>query len=158
MASIEEHILIAVSPEEVFDYRLDFAANLARYNHNVCDARQIEGHGPGVGAKYSVRVRAAPGLTVNSTLTVTEADRPRRISDSAESPVGNAQETLTFEPTSVTEAGSGTSVTFVVITEPKSAVARIAGPLLARLARRQVRLELKSMRTNLETQAGLENH
>jgi len=98
MARIEERVVIAVPPEEVFDYRLDFASNLTTYNTNVRDVEQIEGNQLGVGAKYRVRVHVAPGFSVTSTITVTDAARPERIADSARSRTGNADEIVSFEP------------------------------------------------------------
>ena len=143
-----------VPPEVVFDYRLDFASNLSAYNKNVREVLQLEGLEPGRGSKYRVRVRLAPGLMVSSTLTVTEADRPKRICDTAESVIGSARETLIFEPTMVAQGGSGTSVSFLLETDPKNLLGRLVDRVLMALARRQVRLELESMRCHLEARAG----
>ena len=154
MARIEERALIAVPREVVFDYRLDFASNLATYNRNVRDVEQILGNERGVGATYRLRVRLAPGFAVTSTLTVTEATRPQRISDRAESRTGNAEEIVSFASVEVESGNAATEVCFVVITRPQGRVARVADRVLAGLGRRQVRIELESMRKHLEARAG----
>ena len=142
--------MIAASPEEVFDYRLDFAANLMTYNPNVKEVRQIQGNGPGPGSKYRVRVRLGPGVRSYSTLTVTEASRPTRVCDDAEASIP-AHEEVTFEPVSLPGGAAGTAVRFLVVTSPRGLFARLADTLLVPgSTRRQVRTELNLMRQHLE--------
>jgi hypothetical protein len=152
MAQIEERTLIAAPPDTVFDYRLDFGANLLTYNPSVREVVQTSCEGPGVGSSYRVRVRLAPAWTSAATLTVTEVLRPSRVADLAESFV-SARETVTFEPRRLPDGRAGTEVRFVVQTCPKGLGGRLLdAAVLPWLTRRQVRTELRQMRQDLESQ------
>jgi len=153
MARIEERAVIAAPAEEVFDFRLDFGSNLAAYNPSVREVVQVQGDRPGVGSRYRVRVRLAPGLVTDATLTVTEAERPTCVADLAESFVG-AHETVRFESCVLPDGGTGTEVRFVVTTTPTGLLGRaLDAVLLPALTRRQVRTELHRMRTELESRS-----
>jgi Polyketide cyclase / dehydrase and lipid transport len=153
MVRIEEQVVIGVRPADVFDYRLDFGTNLVTYNPNVREVVQVEGTGPGVGSKYWVRLRLGPGFTTTSLICVTEALRPSRVCDVAESFL-DAHEMVTFEPVALGGGRSGTEVCFVVESRPRSWVQRlVAAVLVPLLARRQVRTELRLMCRELEARA-----
>ncbi len=153
MAHIEERMVIAAPPEEVFDFRLDFGSNLAAYNPSVRAVLQVEGNGPGVGSRYRVRVRLVPGFTARATLTVTTAERPTCVADLAEGFVA-AQETVRFEPRVLPDGRTGTDVRFLVTTKPIGWLGRMLdAQLLPALTRRQVRTELRRMRAELEPRA-----
>ena len=153
MARIEERAVIAAPPEEVFDFRLDFRSNLAACNPSVREVVQVQGDRPGVGSRYRVRVRLAPGFATEATLTVTDAERPTCVADLAESFVG-AHETVRFEPCVLADGGTGTEVRFVVTTAPTGFLGRaLDAVLLPALTRRQVRTELRRMRAELESRS-----
>lgn len=149
MARIVERAVVAAPPEAVYAYRLDFASNLAAYNPNVASVEQIGGDGPGVGARYRVKVRMAPGYSATALLTVTEAVPPLLVCDRADSFI-SADETVRFEPTQSPAGDSATQVLFEVVTNPRSLLLRVLDRALVGLSRRQVRTELRLIRAHLE--------
>ena len=149
MGTFEERVVIAVQPEVAFDYRLDFASNLASYNSNVRTIEQVDGSGPGLGAKYQLRFRLGPGVSARASVTVTDVEWPRRVSDRTESRAGNVEEVVTFAPIGA-DGRSATEVRFVVTTLPQSRLARLTDPMAMSVGRRQVRAELRLMRQHLE--------
>jgi len=154
MARIVVHALVAVSPADAFDYRLDFGSNLAAYNPNVREVVHTHGDAPGVGSTYRVRVRLAPGFTATTALTVTEATRPSKVCDVVEAFI-HAHETVSFEPAALPDGRTGTRVRFTVCSGPRGLISRLVDAVLVPfLTRHQVHTELRLMREHLEARAG----
>jgi len=138
-----ERCRIGAPPPVVWAYRLDFR-NLAAYNPDVSELRQVVGTGPGVGSRYEFRVKVGPAR-IRSTLVVREAIEPSSITVEIASAVA-ATEVCRFEP----EAG-GTGVTFeTTVHVPGGALAVLAWPLVVPSGRRQTRRELALMKRALE--------
>ena len=134
-----ESELIRAPCEVVFDYRLELA-NLPRYNPDVTDLRHEAG-------AYQFRVRLFPGVRWPCRLTVTEADRPRRIRFAIES-MFRAEECCSFE-----ETHQGTRVRFETkVASPGGPVGKLLDQLFViPTLRRQLRQELRLMREQLES-------
>ena len=94
-----------------------------------------------------------PGWTTDATLTVTDAVRPSRVADLAESMV-SAHEIVSFEPRVLADGRTGTEVSFSVQTKPSGLLWRLLDVfVLPWVSRRQVRIELRRMRQDLESRA-----
>jgi uncharacterized protein YndB with AHSA1/START domain len=139
----DEHIDAA--PEAVFEYRLDYAANLPTYNPNVSKMERTDGGFElGVGAVYAFEVEIPDMGSMPTTLTVTEVDRPQRIVNVMGSGLIVAREECTF-----TQGDGGTLVAFeVTLTFPEE-MAGIA-EMAEQSGREQVRIELELMKKALE--------
>jgi uncharacterized protein YndB with AHSA1/START domain len=76
---IERSISIAAPPERVWDFIAD-AGNDPRWCHKVESVEQLEGHGPGPGARYRVQHRPKPLRgPVELSMEAVEFDPPRRL-------------------------------------------------------------------------------
>lgn len=137
---------IEASPESVYEYRLDYERNLPAYNPNVSNMKRTDGGAePGVGASYRFDVEIPNMGTMESTLTVLEAEQPTRIVNEMGSGAFRAQEVCTFTP-----RDSGTHVTFAVTVSFPDEMAGVA-TLAEESGRDQVRQELDLMKKNLES-------
>ena len=139
----DEHV--DAPPERVFEYRLDYGANLPEYNPNVSNMQRTDGRAElGPGAVYAFEVEI-PGMgSMPTSLTVLEAERPSKIVNEMGSGLFVAREECTFTPSE-----GGTLVAFqVTLTFPDEMAA--ASELAEKSGREQVRLELELMKKALE--------
>jgi uncharacterized protein YndB with AHSA1/START domain len=142
-----EDVVIAVPPQQVYEYRLDFT-KLPEYNPNVSNLRRTDGGGePGVGAEYAfdVSIEEMGGAQMPSTLKVIEAEAPARIV--FETGPWYAREICTFEPS----GDGGTHLVFAYVTYVPDELDNEEGrALIESSGRKQARLELDLMKQNLE--------
>lgn len=142
MPTVEESIVIAATPEEVFDC-LDDPANLPAYDPTVLRA-ELVGNGPvrvGSRAKGTSKIL---GRTFDWVVEVTEEERPTR--QSVRSVGGKIDLTST---TTVLPEGDGSRVTFRLETAPGlgGVFGRIADALVGKAYARQTRANLAEILT-----------
>lgn len=143
MPVVEESVVIARPPEEVFDY-LAKADNLPVWDSSIVQAEQV-GAGPvGVGTRWRGASKIL-GRRFEWTTELTEFDRPRR--SSSRSVEGKLQFTVTIR---LEPADGGTRFTYRV-----DAASGLGG-VFGRLADPFVeRAQARTVRANLETLAEL---
>jgi hypothetical protein len=143
--SEQEHV--DAPPEAVFEYRLDYGANLPAYNPNVSKMQRTDGGSDlGPGAVYSFEVDIPNMGPMPTSLMVIEADRPSRIVNEMGSGLIKAREECTFEP-----SDGGTLITFdVTLTFPDEMGDGIV-QMAEQSGREQVRLELELIKKALES-------
>lgn len=135
---------IAVAPDVVFDYRLDFAT-LPAYNPSVSNMRRTDGGTtPGVGAEYRFDL-TIPGMGAMETpLRVVEAARPERIVFDT-GPGFIARETCTFSP-----FAGGTRVVFDTTVTIEGELDDATRATIEASGREQARAELELLKKVLE--------
>jgi uncharacterized protein YndB with AHSA1/START domain len=138
-----DSIDIAVPPEQVFEHRVDFM-QLPLINPNVSNLSRADGGAePSEGAVYKFDTTIEGMGTMPTTLTVTEAVRPRMVSNVMDAGIP-ARETTTFEPTV-----DGTRVTFTVTIELPEGAEELE-PMVRDSTAANVRMELENMKSLLE--------
>jgi Polyketide cyclase / dehydrase and lipid transport len=115
------------SVDAAFDYLADFSS-VREWDPTAVTAENLSGR-VGEGAEFRVVVRFA-GRENEFVYKTVEFERPRRLVLRAESPTVASLDTITVEP-----EGSGASVTYNALLQPKGAM-KLAAPLLALLFRR----------------------
>jgi uncharacterized protein YndB with AHSA1/START domain len=140
-----ESIEIAVPPEVVYDYRLDFTT-LPDYNPNVSNLRRVD-HGidPGPGADYLFDLTLPGAPPMENPLRVVEATRPSRIVFDT-GPGFMASENCTFAPV----GAGGTAVEFAYTISFPGDIDDETRSLIENSGREQARLELENMKKILE--------
>ena len=78
MRAVRVHTTISAPREQVYDFVADLAGRPAYTDHYLDDYRLARPHSHGLGAAARFRIRA-PFAKEYAELTITEADRPRRI-------------------------------------------------------------------------------
>ena len=143
MPVVEESVVIARSPEEVFDY-LARADNLPVWDSSIVQAEQVGADPVGVGTRWRGTSKIL-GRRFEWTTELTEFDRPRR--SSSRSVEGKLQFTVTIR---LEPADGGTRFTYRV-----DAASGLGG-VFGRLADPFVeRAQARTVRANLETLAEL---
>jgi polyketide cyclase/dehydrase/lipid transport protein len=150
--------VFTVPAEDVWGYRLDFAANLADYNPDVSDVRQVEeapadavGGAHGVGARYTLRLAdpRRPGESQPVEMWTVEAERPTLIA-AGMAGANDAYEEFVVRPLD----GGGCEATltlWLLLPEglPDDVVATAAQGSLDQISK-----EMRLMKRNLEGAAG----
>ena len=149
MAEFQEIATIRAPVEKVFEYRLN-VKTLPEYNPDVTDlvASQEEA---GEGAVYEFRVKAAPGISFKTKLTIERVDRERHELVFYMDSLLNARELVKF--TAVDDDGyPATRIEFNMnVLTPGGPLAPVLDVLfVVRSARSQVLQELRLMKQNLE--------
>ena len=141
MTHVEDSIYIHKEPEVVFDFVAD-ERNEPTYNPRMTSVELIAGDGPGVGARY--RATMAYRRSVTMTIECTEFERPTRLSSVTTTGGMVIAGTLQFH-----REGSGTRMNWSWEITPHGP-ARLAGPLIAWLGRRQERAIWAALKAQLE--------
>lgn len=128
MARYVGTIASSLSPEDAFDYLADFSS-VREWDPTAISAENLSGR-VGVGARFSVVVRSA-GKETELVYETLEFDRPRRIVLKAETSSLVSLDTITF-----VAAAGGCEVTYDAKLEPKSALMKLASPMLALMFKR----------------------
>lgn len=140
-----ESVEIAVSPEVVYDYRINFTT-LPDYNPNVSNLRRTDaGNAPGAGAEYLFDLTLGGGPPMENPIRVVEATRPSRIVFDT-GPGYMAREDCTFSPV----GAGGTAVEFAYTISFPGDVDDDARSLIENSGREQARMELDNMKKILE--------
>jgi hypothetical protein len=140
-----ESIEIAVAPEQVYDYRLDFG-NLPDYNPNVSNLQRVDGGDTlGAGAEYTFDLTLPGAPAMENPLRVVEAKRPSRILFDT-GPGFMASEDCTFSPV----GAGGTAVSFAYTISFPGEIDDATRSFIENSGREQARLELENMKKILE--------
>jgi uncharacterized protein YndB with AHSA1/START domain len=140
---IERMIVIERPAQEVWDYIAD-ARNDPQWCDKVQSVEQVEGHGPGPGARYEVMHRPIPMRKPKElAVTVEEFDPPHRMRIREEDEDGVFD--VTYE---LGAAGDGTRLTQRDHIEWK--IPRFQQPLARRLVTRDVANQLSALKRRLE--------
>ena len=143
MPVIEESVVIARPPEEVFDY-LAKADNLPEWDSSIVQAEQVGADPVGVGTRLRGTSKIL-GRRFEWATEITEFDRPRR--SSSRSVEGKLQFTVTVL---VEPADGGARLTYRV--DAASGLGGIFGRLADPIVERA---QARTVRANLETLAEL---
>ena len=140
MPVVEESVVIARSPEEVFDY-LARADNLPVWDSSIVQAEQVGADPVGVGTRWRGTSKIL-GRRFEWTTEITEFDRPRR--SSSRSIEGKLQFTVTVL---VEPADGGTRFTYRVDAASGlgGVFGRLADPIVERAQARTVRANLDTL-------------
>ncbi len=142
----EESVLIAVAPDVVWAYRLDYR-NLPAYNPHVTDLERLDDQrppGPGARYRFNVDVGAGPAPCV---LTVRETVPGRRIVNDMEAAI-SASEVCTFAP-----EGEGTRFSIAMSSSLPEGLDEAMVEMATASGRAQLRLELDNVKRILEGRA-----
>ncbi|MDQ0146106.1 SRPBCC family protein [Pseudarthrobacter niigatensis] len=140
MPVVEESVVIARPPQEVFDFLSNFD-NIAVYDSSVTASEQV-GTGPVAEGTRGRGTSKVMGRRFDWTVEVVEFDPPRRmVSRSVEGKL-NFTVTFTLEP-----AGGGTRVTQRIDADSGlgGIFGKIADPLVERAQGRTVRANLETL-------------
>ena len=147
MPRVEEEIVIARTPEDVFAFVTTPENDLDWVSTAV--ERRRESDGPiGVGSKIRA-VDKFLGRRIESTLEVTEHAPPNRSSIRLQGPI-SASGTYALEP-----AGAGTRFRWSLDAEPGLGglfLGRITDPLVTFIFQRRIRGDLRRLKETLESQ------
>ena len=145
-ARYSDEEFIAVPPDAVFEYRLDYEHNLPQYNPAVSNMKRTDGGDDlGAGAVYAFEVDIPNMGPMPTSLTVLEAEAPSRIVNEMGSGMIRAREECTF-----TRSDDGTLVRFEVILTFPDEMGEGILQLAEQQGRDQVRSELELMKKQLE--------
>jgi uncharacterized protein YndB with AHSA1/START domain len=146
---VRSSVVIDRRPEEVFDYLFDIANHAEFSDHYLEDFRLTREDSLGLGAGARFRVDAPLNRFSWADVTITEADRPRRIVERGRTGKFNRIRLLTMyelEP-----AGGSTKVTLTTETErPKLPSDRLMERIARGWFKRKQRKALKRLRAILE--------
>lgn len=140
MPVVEESVVIARSPEEVFDYLVQ-AANLPEWDSSIVEAEQVGAEPVGVRTRWRGTSKIL-GRRFRWVTEITEFDRPRRSSSRS------VEGTLQFAVTVLVEpADGGARFTYRVDAESGlgGVFGRIADPIVERAQARTVRANLETL-------------
>jgi uncharacterized membrane protein len=140
MPVVEESVVIARPPEEVFDY-LSKAENLPVWDSSIVEAEQVGDDPVGVGSRWRGTSKIL-GRRFEWTTEMTEFDRPRR--SSSRSVEGKLQFTVTLQLEPVDD---GTRFTYRVDAASGlgGVFGRLADPIVERAQARTVRANLETL-------------
>ncbi len=140
MPIVEESVLIARSPEEVFDY-VSTAQNVPVWDSSIMEAEQVDSGPLRVGSRWR-GVSKILGRRFEWTTELVEFDPPERTLSRAVEGKLHFTVTNTFQP----EAG-GTRFTYKVDAESGlgGIFGRVADPIVEKAQRRTVRANLDTL-------------
>jgi uncharacterized membrane protein len=140
MPVVEESVVIARPPAEVFDY-LAKAANLPEWDSSIVQAEQVGAEAVGVGTRWRGTSKIL-GRRFEWATEITEFDRPRR--SSSRSVEGKLQFTVTVL---VEPADGGARFTYRVDAASGlgGVFGRLADPIVERAQARTVRANLETL-------------
>jgi uncharacterized protein YndB with AHSA1/START domain len=145
VTEIERTIVIERPAQEIWEYVAD-PRNDPQWCDKVRSVEQVEGEGPGSGARYAVMHRPIPMKRAKElAVTVEEFDPPSRMRIREEDDDGVFDVTYELEP-----AGDGTRLTQRDRIEWK--IPRFQQPLARRLVTRDVANQLAALKRRLEAQ------
>jgi hypothetical protein len=127
MVHIAGEIVIDRRAEEVFDFVAD---ERNRYDPRVRRAEKLTAGPIGVGTRFRSETTSM-GRPIEMVIEVTDYDRPHRLTSCTHLSSVDIHSTLTFEP-----VPGGTRLRWSSDLEPRGLL-RLAGPLMARVGRRQ---------------------
>jgi len=143
MARIEGDIVVGRPVEAVFDYVAD-QSNEPQYNPRMARAEKITPGPVRLGTTFRSAV-ASRGRTAEMLIECTGYDRPRLFTTRTTMAQADISYTLRFEP-----APGGTRMAWSGQVRPKGA-ARLTGPVIRWLGRRQEQRIWAAMKAHLET-------
>lgn len=129
MVRIDGEVVIDRPVEVVFDFVAD-ERNEPAYNPALSGVDKLTPGPIGAGTRFQA-VSRARGRSMGMTIELTEFERPGRLSSLTRMEAMDVEGTLTFEP-----LGTGTRMRWFWDLHP-SGVLRVAGPLIARIGRRE---------------------
>ena len=140
MPAVEESVVIARPPQEVFDFLARFE-NLSAYDAFVTASGPVGDGPPGLGTRGWGRTRFM-GQQFDWMVEFTEFEPPRRMA--SRSVDGKRDLTATF---TLESAGGGTRVTERLETEARMAglLGKLPDPLVKRLLSRSLRANLRTL-------------
>jgi hypothetical protein len=142
MARIHGEIFIARAPEIVFECVGD-QRNEPKYNSRMVRAQLLTPEPVGVGTRFGATMTAGRRRT-DMVIEVTQYEPPRRLGSRTTMAMADIDGVITLEP-----APDGTRMRWWWDVRPKGA-ARLAGPLVALMGRRQERTIWRGMKEYLE--------
>jgi len=148
MRQVTVSTVISASREEIFDFVADLAARPAFSDHYLRDYRlaRVNPVGKGAAARFKLE---APLAKEFAELTITEADRPRRIVEEIRvGRLGRNRSVAVYE--FLAEAGGVTRVELTTYSEPATAVDRLKELGAAGWIRRQTGMALRRLRRVFE--------
>jgi hypothetical protein len=141
MVRIEGEVLVDRPGEEVFDFVAD-ERNEPLYNPRMRHAEKLTPGPVGPGTRFRAEF-ASPGRPV-ATSEITLYERPRRLASSTSMSMMDVRGTLSFE-----EVPGGTRLRWSWQLEPRG-FWKLAGPLIARVGRRQEQATWTGLKRFLE--------
>jgi hypothetical protein len=145
MAHIEGDVLIACTPETVFDFVAD-ERNEPTYNSDMVHVEKLTPGPIGTGTRYRA-VLAGRRRPIEMEVETTTYERPTRLGSVTHMAWAEIEGSLSFEP-----SGGGTRMRWSWDLHPKR-FARLAAPLAGLIGRRQERRIWGSLKRHLETGA-----
>jgi len=128
---IEGAIVIARTPEDVFDFVAD-ERNEPQYNPRMTRADKVTPGPIGVGTRFH-SVMTGVGRAADMTIEFTGFERPRRLASRTDLSSMGIHGVLLFEP-----VDGGTRMRWIWDLEPRGML-RLLGPLVRRMGERQER-------------------
>jgi uncharacterized membrane protein len=151
MARVEGQIMIHRPVDEVFDVVAD-ERNEPRYNPQMRRVEQTSAGPIGVGTTFRAESMSR-GRPVEMTITVTEFERPRRLTSWTHLSTMDIHGTLTFDPAPDGTGGTGgTRMRWSWELEPRGML-KLMTPVVALIGRRQERSIWTGLKRYLEAQA-----
>jgi carbon monoxide dehydrogenase subunit G len=144
MASIDGEIFIARPPEVVFDCVGD-QRNEPKYNPGMIRAEKLTPGPVGVGTRFGATMTAGR-RRADMVIEYTDYERPKRVGSNTTTSMADIDGTVNLEP-----VPGGTRMRWSWDLRPKG-LARLAGPVVAVIGRRQERTIWQGMKEYLETE------
>ncbi|MDQ3644124.1 MAG: SRPBCC family protein [Actinomycetota bacterium] len=155
MRQVTVDTVISAPSEEIYDFVADLSRRPAYSDHYLKDYRLARANPVGKGAAARFLLDA-PIFSQHGELSITEADRPRRIVEEGRvGRLGRSHTRTVYE--FIPESGGATRVELTASTEPKTALDRFKQRRTQRWMRRQSQTALERLRKIFEEPAGEES-
>jgi len=147
MRQVTVSVFISAPREEIFDFVADLAGRPAYTDHYLRDYRLARANARGAGAAARF-VLETPLAREHGEITITEADRPRRLVE--EGRIGRLGRSRLLAVYEFTPEPGGTRVELTTLSAPATAVDRLKQIGVHRWIRRQTKAALERLRMIFE--------